>query len=37
LWYAVDQDGHVLDTLVQRWRDKNAAKQFFRKLLKGFT
>jgi transposase-like protein len=37
LWHAVDQDGHVLDILVQRWRDKNAAKQFFRKLLKGFT
>jgi putative transposase len=37
LWRAVDQDGHVLDTLVQRRRDKIAAKTFFRKLLKGFT
>jgi len=31
----VDQNGHVLDILVQRRRDKTAAKQFFRKLLKG--
>jgi putative transposase len=35
LWRAVDQDGHVLDLLVQRRRDKKAAKKFFRKLLKG--
>jgi putative transposase len=35
LWRAVDQDGTVLDILVQRWRDKKAAKTFFRKLLKG--
>jgi putative transposase len=35
LWRAVDQDGHVLDILVQRRRDKHAAKRFFRKLLKG--
>ena len=34
LWRAGDQDGHVLDILVQRRRDKNAAKKFFRKLLK---
>ena len=37
LWRAVDQDGHVLDILVQRQRDKRAAKKFFRKLLKGLT
>ena len=37
LWRAVDQDGNVLDILVQRQRDKHAAKQFFRKLLKGLT
>jgi putative transposase len=37
LWRAVDQDGHVLDILMQRRRDKNAAKKFFRKLLKGLT
>jgi putative transposase len=37
LWRAVDQDGHVLDILVQRRRDKAAAKKFFRKLLKGVT
>ena len=35
LWRAVDQDGNVLDILVQRRRDKTAAKKFFRKLLKG--
>jgi putative transposase len=37
LWRAVDQDGTVLDILVQRRRDKAAAKKFFRKLLKGLT
>jgi putative transposase len=37
LWRAVDQDGHVLDILVQRRRDQKAAKKFFRKLLKGLT
>jgi putative transposase len=35
LWRAVDQDGTVLDILVQRRRDKHVAKKFFRKLLKG--
>src|SRR5918992_2776468 len=35
LWRAVDQDGTVLDILVQRRRNKTAAKKFFRKLLKG--
>ncbi len=35
LWRAVDQDGHVLDILVQSQRDAKAAKRFFRKLLKG--
>ncbi len=34
LWRAVDQDGDTLDILVQRRRDKRAAKRFFRKLLK---
>ena len=34
LWRAVDQDGEVLDILVQRHRDRKAAKKFFRKLLK---
>jgi putative transposase len=37
LWRAVDQDDNVLDILVQRRRNKRAAKQFFRKLLKGLT
>jgi transposase-like protein len=36
-WRAVDQDGNVLDILVQRRRDKRAAKKFFRKLLKELT
>ncbi len=35
LWRAVDQDGDVLDILVQSRRDKKAAKKFFRKFLKG--
>jgi putative transposase len=35
LWRAVDQDGDVLDILVQPRRNKHAAKKFFRKLLKG--
>src|SRR3954464_4349279 len=37
LWRAVDQDGNVLDILVQPRRDKNAATKFLRKLLKGLT
>src|ERR687887_610572 len=37
LWRAVDQDGAVLDILMQRRRNKVAAKRFFRKLLKGLT
>jgi putative transposase len=35
VWRAVDQDGHVLDMLVQSRRNKAAAKRFFRKLLTG--
>ena len=35
LWRAVDQDGIVLDILVQSRRDAGAAKRFFRRLLKG--
>jgi len=37
LWRAVDQDGNVLDILVQSRRDKRAATKFLRKLLKGLT
>ena len=37
LWRAVDQAGSVLDILVQSRRDKQAAKRFFRKLLKGLA
>ena len=35
LWRAVDQDGDVLDILVQSRKDKRAANCLFRKLLKG--
>ena len=35
LWPAIDQDGVVLDFLVQSRRNTKAAKRFFRKLLKG--
>src|SRR3712207_600597 len=34
LWRAVDQDGIVLDALVQSRRDQQAAKRLLRKLLK---
>ena len=35
LWRAVDQDGFVLDVLVQSRRKAKAAKRLMRKLLKG--
>ncbi len=35
LWRAVDQDGDVIDILVQRRRNQRAAERFFRRLLKG--
>ncbi|MDT6942405.1 IS6 family transposase [Brucella pseudogrignonensis] len=35
LWRAVDQDGFVLDVLVQKRRNTKAAKRFMRKLLRG--
>jgi putative transposase len=35
LWRAVDQDGVVLDILVQARRDAQAAKRFFKRLLTG--
>ena len=34
LWRAVDQDGDILDLLVQSRRNRRAAVRFFRKLLK---
>ena len=37
LWRAVDQDGVVLDALVQSRRDKRVAKRLLRKLLKRQT
>ena len=37
LWRALDQAGNVLDSLVQRRRNKAAAKKVFRKLRKGCT
>ena len=35
LWRAVDQDGDLVDILVQTRRDRHAAVRFFRKVLKG--
>ncbi|MBD9525115.1 IS6 family transposase [Ensifer sp. ENS02] len=35
LWRAVDQDGFVLDVLVQSRRNATAARRLMRKLLKG--
>jgi putative transposase len=34
LWRAVDEDGDVIDILIQSRRDRRAATRFFRKLLK---
>src|SRR3954468_17704617 len=34
LWRAVDQEGEILDVLVQSRRDKRAAERLMRKLLK---
>ncbi len=34
-WRAVDQDGDVIDVLVQSRRNRGTAARFFRKLLKG--
>ncbi len=34
LWPAVDQDGDVIEILVQKKRNARVAKRFFRKLLK---
>ena len=35
LWQTVDQDGDLIDILVQRNRDSRAATRFIRRLLKG--
>ncbi len=35
LWRAVDQDGDIIDILVQRRRNQRAAERFFRRLIKG--
>ena len=35
LWRAVDQDGDVLDILVKKHKNKQAASRFFKKLMKG--
>jgi putative transposase len=37
LWRAVDQDGDLIDVLVQKRKDTRAAKRFFRKLLRSQT
>ncbi len=36
LWRAVDQDGDVIDILVQPRRDQSAAERFFRRLVLWF-
>ncbi len=35
LWRSVDEDGDVLDILVQKHKDKQAAGRFFKKLING--
>jgi putative transposase len=35
LWHAVDQDGPVLDVLIESRRNAKAAKRLMRKRLKG--
>ena len=35
LWRAVDQDGDVIEILVQPYRNQHAAERFFRRLLRG--
>ncbi|MCA9501405.1 MAG: IS6 family transposase, partial [Nitrospira sp.] len=35
LWHTVDQDGDVIDILVQRRRNQCATEHCFRRLLKG--
>ena len=34
LWRAIDQDGDVVDVFLQRRRDGQAAKRFFKRLLR---
>ena len=34
MWRAVDQDGEVIDILLQERRDSKAAKRFFKRFLK---
>ena len=36
LWRAVDQDGEVVDVFLQKRRDAQAAKRFFKRLLKKY-
>jgi putative transposase len=35
LWRAVDQDGDVIDILLQSRRDQSAAQRFLRRLVRG--
>ncbi|MGK0172754.1 MAG: putative transposase [Gammaproteobacteria bacterium] len=37
LWRSVDQDGDLIDVLVQKRKDTRAAKRFFRRLLRSQT
>jgi putative transposase len=36
LWRAVDQEGVVLDILVQSRRNQEAAERFFRRVVDGY-
>lgn len=36
-WRAVDQDGDVVDVLLQTKRDEKAAKRFFKRILKSYN
>ena len=36
LWRAVDQNGTVLDILIQSRRNAKAAKRFFKRMLKAY-
>ncbi len=35
LWRAVDQNGNVVDILMQKCKDKRGAVRFFKQLMKG--
>jgi putative transposase len=36
LWRAVDAEGMMLDSLVQDWRNQEAAETFWRRMVEGY-